>query len=211
MSNRAIQIEWTMLASDREVVIHRALRIQAERLVEAQAEVQTEPGATAPEGQPPLKTRKSKSNRKTSGRGIEIVGPPLWVRKYKEGYILRREVWRLPGCGDNWKAECDGTEITAAYNLDGDYIGDAKTARLLCRKYGIKPERRKPDSSVCSIGFSEKKGKWYGWSHRAIYGFKVGDVVKKGHVGAEYMKIGFVAKTMEDAKKMAIAFARGVS
>ena len=30
------------------------------------------------------------------------------------------------------------------------------------------------------VGFSPKDGKWYGWSHRAIYGFKVGSTCKKG-------------------------------
>ena len=30
------------------------------------------------------------------------------------------------------------------------------------------------------VGFSPKDGKWYGWSHRAIYGFEVGSTCKKG-------------------------------
>ena len=30
------------------------------------------------------------------------------------------------------------------------------------------------------VGYSPKDGKWYGWSHRAIYGFKVGSTCKKG-------------------------------
>ncbi len=208
MDNRAMQIEWIMLASEPEVMEQRMLLHRAMLL---EAEVATEPGSTAPTEQPPLKNRGGKSKRKTSSGGIEVVGPPLWVRKYKEGYILRREKWRLPGCGDNWEKECGVTEITAAYTLDGDYIGDAKTARLLCRKYGIKPERRKPDSTICSIGFSEKKGGWCGWSHRAIYCFKPGHVVSKGDVGEQYVKAGFRAKNMEDAKKLAVAFARGVS
>lgn len=29
-------------------------------------------------------------------------------------------------------------------------------------------------------GFSPKDGKWYGWSHRAIYGFEIGSTCKKG-------------------------------
>jgi len=29
-------------------------------------------------------------------------------------------------------------------------------------------------------------GKWYGWSHRAVYGFKKGDVIKPGHIGNKY-------------------------
>lgn len=30
------------------------------------------------------------------------------------------------------------------------------------------------------VGFSPKDNKWYGWSHRAIYGFCIGSEVKKG-------------------------------
>ena len=30
------------------------------------------------------------------------------------------------------------------------------------------------------VGFSPKDGKWYGWSHRAIYGFDIGSTCKKG-------------------------------
>ena len=30
------------------------------------------------------------------------------------------------------------------------------------------------------VGFSQKDKKWYGWSHRAIYGFEIGSTCKKG-------------------------------
>jgi hypothetical protein len=30
------------------------------------------------------------------------------------------------------------------------------------------------------VGFSPKDKKWYGWSHRAIYGFEIGSTCKKG-------------------------------
>jgi len=30
------------------------------------------------------------------------------------------------------------------------------------------------------VGFSPKENKWYGWSHRAIYGFTIGSTCKKG-------------------------------
>ena len=30
------------------------------------------------------------------------------------------------------------------------------------------------------VGFSPKDGKWYGWSHRAICGFEIGAICKKG-------------------------------
>ena len=43
------------------------------------------------------------------------------------------------------------------------------------RDHGIKTEG-------VGLGFSEKEQKWYGWSHRAIHGFGIGDTVKKGDV-----------------------------
>jgi len=138
---------------------------------------------------------------------IEVIGDPSWERRYeKYGYVLRREMWKIKGDSSD-----KGTDITAAYNLNGDYIGDSKTAHFLCVKKGIKPEKMDDGHSVCSVGFCEKDQKWYGWSHRAVYGFGVGDMQKKGSCGEQYLKAGFKAKTLGDARKMAVAFARGVS
>ena len=65
-------------------------------------------------------------------------------------------------------------------NEEGHYIGNIKTARFLCEKMGIRPELISPDHNVCSIGWCEAEQKWYGWSHRAIYGFGIGSWVKPG-------------------------------
>ena len=78
------------------------------------------------------------------------------------------------------RKEVDGVgEITAAYNDNDQYIGDEEFAKVLQGK-GIEPEVNKPSHSVCSIGFCEKENKWYGWSHRVMYGFTIGSEVKKG-------------------------------
>ncbi len=45
------------------------------------------------------------------------------------------------------------------------------------------------------VGFSKKDGKWYGWSHRDIYGFEIGSTCKKGD--AHY--VGSDIKEQEDA------------
>lgn len=159
--------------------------------------------------EPALKLYMSVAKKFAEGLWEEIeVLKQLKKRRYeKHGYELRYEIWKIKG--DD--SDPDGTPITVAYTLDGDYIGDSKTAYFLCVKRGIKPEKISAGRNVCSIGFCEKEQKWYGWSHRAIYGFKVGDVQEKGSAGEQYLKPGFKAKTLEDAKKMAIAFARGVS
>lgn len=76
-------------------------------------------------------------------------------------------------------------EMVSAYATDGGYIGDENTARRLIEGRGIAPQRAKPGDNVCSIGFCEKEQKWYGWSHRAIYGFGPGSAVKRGDCAYE--------------------------
>lgn len=67
----------------------------------------------------------------------------------------------------------------AAYTPDGAYIGTEEWAQKL-EERGIVPELRAPDHNVCSIGFCEREQKWYGWSHRAMYGFGIGSKVERG-------------------------------
>ena len=68
-------------------------------------------------------------------------------------------------------------------------------------------------NNVPSLGYSASEEKWYGWSHRAIYGFKVGDKIKKGTCGYEEMKKRGLLniKTEEQAKEVAKVFAEDVS
>jgi hypothetical protein len=146
----------------------------------------------------------------------------LISKEEKEFYDIVKEKWNY---GKNPK---DTMDMESAYNKEGKYIGDLKTAKKLAEKYGIKQfELADPKDNVVSIGFNPDKKLWYGWSHRAIYGFGVGDIVKEGDCCAmsgfteDYLKkhpednkslpIGFEAKTLDDAKKMAIAFAESVS
>jgi len=96
----------------------------------------------------------------------------------KAGYIIRDEKW-LSHFEDKPKGH---TMLMKgqAYNLNNERIGDYKWAHQLIVKRGIMPEKRDPSHCVCSIGFNEKEQKWYGWSHRAIYGFGIGSTCKKG-------------------------------
>lgn len=116
--------------------------------------------------------------------------------------------------------------VETCYTPEGWYIGDIQVATDLANR-GIKPELVNASDTVCSIGFSEKDQKFYGWSHRAMYGFAIGDVVKEGdcvassgwtseylaeHPGADVsLPVGFTAKTINDCRNMAIAFADSVS
>lgn len=72
--------------------------------------------------------------------------------------------------------------IMSVYNIAGEYIGDPEFALFIANRK-IKPEKAHSEHQVCSIGFCEKENKWYGWSHRAIYGFGIGSKISKGMCG----------------------------
>lgn len=115
------------------------------------------------------------------------------VRRFKCGYEVRREIVDGEGSGG------EDTEWSAAYTPSGDYIGTPLDAQRLVAKRGIAPQTRTNMSGVCSIGYSSKDGKWYGWSHRAIFGFGIGSKVKKGDCS-------YTPTDMEDARLDAIRF-----
>ena len=116
--------------------------------------------------------------------------------------------------------------MESGYSFDGGYVGTWEDTQKLVSR-GIHPERRSQSHVTCSIGFCPIESKWYGWSHRAIHGFAIGDVVHEGDCTAssgwtdEYLMehpeadislpIGFVANSLDDAKRMACAFAESVS
>lgn len=129
-------------------------------------------------------------------------------RNYKAGYVV------VKGIVDGEEFGGDDWEMAHAETPAGDYIGSAKDAHFLCRKKGIAPEKADPESSVCSIGFCKKEQKWYGWSHRAIFGFGIGSEVKRGdcaYVPEEFGRGEWTAETLDDAKQMAMDFAEDVS
>lgn len=55
------------------------------------------------------------------------------------------------------------------------------------------------DELTHGVGFSPKDGKWYGWSHRAIYGFEIGSTCKKGDCH-------YIAQNESDSQEDAIRF-----
>ena len=143
--------------------------------------------------------------------------------------MITKEIKRLTIRFEEWwhDPKEKPTLMVSVYNEFNEYVGSLENAKTLLGKYFIIPEKSSIDHCVCSIGKSLKDSKWYGWSHRAIHGFSIGDVVKEGDCCAspgvtdEYLKdhpeadlslpVGFVAKTEEDCKRMAISFADSVS
>lgn len=73
----------------------------------------------------------------------------------------------------------------------------------------IDAKKRQPSHTALSWGWSPN-GKCYGWSHRAVYGFSIGQVVKRDTIGNESGK-EYTIKTKEEAEEAAKRFADGVS
>lgn len=87
----------------------------------------------------------------------------------RTGYEIRHE-WAWADGQENEKVM-----LESAYTPTGDYIGDPKTAEYLIGELGIAPEYRLSTSACCTIGYSVVLEKWFGWSHRGICGFGIGD------------------------------------
>ena len=73
--------------------------------------------------------------------------------------------------------------------IDGAYltrVGMEDSLKFLL-KLGITEQiqDRYEEPKTCCIGFNPKEQKWYGWSHRAIFGFGIGSQCKQGDCGFE--------------------------
>jgi hypothetical protein len=115
----------------------------------------------------------------------------IFVQQYpKYGYEVRTEmVSHLDGS--------EPIEMRNVYTASGAYIGNRRNGVFLCEEKGIKPELIDSEHKVCSIGFCEAEQKWYGWSHRAIFGFGIGSQVKKGDCGYVPSKVEELIKELE--------------
>ena len=93
--------------------------------------------------------------------------------EYFDGYEVRVESVRMT-------AKESPVVLLQAYTPEGGYIGSPQDAEYLITKRGIKPQPRLPENPdanggrgrTCAIGYCEREGKWYGWSHRALAGFE---------------------------------------
>ena len=168
------------------------------------------------------------------------------------GYVIREEYWEglkaevgiISASDENMEEALqfehdlqksideapDEMLMTTCYTDEGYWIGELSWAKQICETYGIAPSPSfgvgKGDLRPCSHGWSDKEQKWYGWSHRAIFGFGIGSVVEEGDCAAssgwiesylsehpekdDRLSIGFTAKTLFEAKCSALAFASSV-
>lgn len=143
-----------------------------------------------------------KTNKKSAPHGEDKL---LGVRKFKVGYELR--TYEMPSEEPGGKP----IQIPAAFNPRGEYIGSPASARTLCVDRGIAPELASSAHRVCSVGYCAAKKTWYGWSHRAICGFKKGDRIFEEDFGDDltpFTKHGRkTIKTDADARLSAVRFA----
>ena len=82
----------------------------------------------------------------------KVAYPERWMFKPDEFYWI-------------WKSKYDDSYITH-FGLEDDIQFLVDRGITDCLQHGV--------------GYSPKNKKWYGWSHRAIYGFSIGSEVKKG-------------------------------
>jgi len=88
------------------------------------------------------------------------------VKEYLKEVAYRDTIEFIKGeQSDVYKSKFDNSYITHV-GLEDDikYLADREITKELTH----------------GVGFSPKDNKWYGWSHRAIYGFEVGSTCKKG-------------------------------
>jgi hypothetical protein len=69
--------------------------------------------------------------------------------------------------------------------IDGSYVGaiDQEKDLEFLADFGITEQiqnRKNINGNTSNIGFNPIEQKWYGWSHRAVYGFGIGSKVSKG-------------------------------
>lgn len=87
-------------------------------------------------------------------------------------------------------------EINTIKNIVADYNEVTDTLA----KYNLSSVQSSWEAGKpINIGFSEDEQKWYGWSHRAIYGFGIGSEVRKGDCG-------YQAKNPEDFLSSQLSF-----
>jgi len=152
-----------------------------------------------------------------SNKYVQILNEDMAVKKLlklteHEYYDVKKELYD----GEEFGKGAPDMEMESAYTKDGKYLGDSKTAKMLVDKFGIKQfEFAGPDSNICNIGFNPDTNIWFGWSHRVIIGFDIGDMLFEENFGddeTEYKKHGKIKiEKIDQAKQAAINFAKYIS
>lgn len=93
--------------------------------------------------------------------------------------IAKIENSRIPNDnGKSYYSKIDGSFLTR--------VGMEENLNFLLKR-GITEQIQDGygEPKTCCIGFNPIEQKWFGWSHRAIFGFGIGSVCKQGNCGFE--------------------------
>jgi hypothetical protein len=133
------------------------------------------------------------------------------VEKF-DGYEVRHEkiMGEETGMGPGYELVMQN-----AYTPAGHWIGERQIAEYLVGVLGIQPELRCPDADVCTIGYTPRGQRWYGWSHRWISSWGIGDMLFDPDSGDETTPLAqrgvITIETLEQAREAAARFAEYVS
>lgn len=111
----------------------------------------------------------------------------------------------------------EDVEFCFPSNLFESKSRSVSMSERIAKKFDLVPQKRHSSHSAYSIGFSKKNKKWYGWSHRAICGFGIGDKLFDEKMPGATDKTPFVKhgkitiKTLDQARQAAENFAASVS
>ena len=104
----------------------------------------------------------------------------------KDFFDVRVEMWKT-------YRNDPGTSMISAYSKEGYYIGSPEEIADKYIMYGI-CEDLTPLIENIQCGYSPRDQKYYGWSHRGIYGFGIGSKVKKGD-------LAYIPSIMEEMRE----------
>lgn len=94
---------------------------------------------------------------------------------------------------ESWFSKIDGSFITSVSSIED---------KMWLMKKGISEQVQSNDPSdprTSCIGFNPIEQKWYGWSHRAVFGFGIGSTCKKGDCG-------YISKDYDDFVERCVSF-----
>lgn len=138
------------------------------------------------------------------------------VTKIKETLLESHELYDVWEETWYWGDDRDpqSSVMIMARNKGGDWMGEKDMAEHLAKR-GIAAELMDEESDICCIGWSEREQKYFGWSHRTITGFGIGDMIFEEDFGDDddvlFIKHGTRRiETKADARIAACNFAEYV-
>jgi len=120
------------------------------------------------------------------------------IAKIKEECVIHYEnIASYPEKEDSTKKPLIMTKCFS--KVDNSYVGNPEDVWDLLHRGITDFQVAQKGHNTASVGWCEKEHKWYGWSHRAIFGFGIGSEIKNGDCA-------YVPKDREDQIACSIDF-----